>query len=217
MNLGNVLIADDHPFVLSFLQNLLEEHFEINKITTLLTLSDLNKDIEKNTYDLYILDLEFKDGNCYEVINTIKSQQKKARIIVNTAHRESWHINALLKLNPNSIVLKDSCEKYLLEAVSAVMKGETFLCPNCRKLKYNYSSSAKRSKGLQKEITPKEREILQLIVDGATTQNIADACNISVNTVEYHRKNLIVKLEAENAAHLTAKAIYYQLVELKNK
>lgn len=217
MNLGNVLIADDHPFVLTFLQKLLEEHFEVNKITTLLTLSELNKDIEKNTYDLYILDLEFKEGNCYELINTIKSQQKKARIIINTAHREPWHINALLKLNPNGIVLKDSCEKHLLEAVSTVVKGETFFCPNCRKLKYNYSSNAKRAKGLQKEITSKEREILQLIANGATTQEIADACNISVNTVEYHRKNLIVKLEAENAAHLTAKAIYYQLVELKNK
>ena len=217
MNLGNVLIADDHPFVLTFLQKFLEEHFNIDKVTTLLTLSDLNKEIEKNTYDLYILDLEFKDGNCYELINTIKSQQKKAKIIVNTGHREPWHINALLKLNPNSIVLKDSCEKYLLEAVSAVMKDETYLCPSCRKFKYNYSSNAKRAKGLQKEITPKEREILQHIANGATTQEIADACHITVNTVEYHRKNLIVKLEAENAPHLIAKAIYYQLVELKNK
>lgn len=217
MNLGNVLIADDHPFVLTFLRKLLEGHFETSKVTTIGTLPELNKEVGKQEYDLYILDLEFKEGNCYELINTIKREQKKAKIIINTGHRESWNINALLKLNPNGIVLKDSCEKHLIEAIEKVMNGEMYLCPSCRKLKYNYSPNAKRANNLQKEITPKEREILQHIANGSTTQEIADVCNITVNTVEYHRKNLIVKLEAENAPHLIAKAIYYQLVELKNK
>ena len=217
MNLGNVLIADDHPFVLTFLRKLLEDHFETNKITTIRTLPELNKEVEKLEYNLYVLDLEFKEGNCYELIHIIRNEQKKAKVIVNTGHRESWHINALLKLKPDAIVLKDSCEKHLIEAVSTVMDDEIYLCPSCKKLKYNYSTNAKRTQSLQKEVTPKEREILQHIANGATTQEIADACNITINTVEYHRKNLIVKLEAENAPHLIAKAIYYQLVELKNK
>jgi len=217
MKLGNVLIADDHPFVLTFVRKLLEEHFETGEVAAITNLSELSIEIQDKQYDLYILDLEFKDGNCYELIDKIKRQQKNAKILINTGHGESWHINALLKLNPDGIVMKDSCEKYLIEAVSVIMRGETYFCPNCIKLKHHYKRDAKRTKGLQEEITPKERAILEHIANGFTTQEIADKCHISVNTVEFHRKNLIVKLEAENAPHLTAKAIYYKLIELKKK
>ena len=217
MNLGNVLIADDHPFVLTFVRKLLEEHFHTGKVATLTNLSELNKEVQNSQYHLYILDLEFKEGNCYELIDKIRRQQKEAKILINTGHGESWHINALLKLNPDGIVMKDSCEKYMIEAISAIMNGETFFCPNCKMLKHQYKRDAKRTKGIQEEITPKERTILEHIANGLTTQEIADRCNISVNTVEFHRKNLIIKLEAENAPHLTAKAIYYKLIELKKK
>lgn len=217
MNLGNVLIADDHSFVLSFIRDLLKRNFDADEITCLTNLVDLNKEVEKRQYDLYVLDLDFKEDNCYGLIAKIRELQKKARIIINTAHWESWHINALLKQNVNGIVLKDACEKYLPEAVSTVMNDGFYLCPGCRRLKYNYSNNAKVTNGLQKEVTSKELEILEDIANGYTTPDIAERCNISINTVEYHRKNLMLKLGAENGPHLIAKAIYYQLVNLKNK
>lgn len=217
MNLGKVLIADDHSFVLNFIRELLNKNFDTDEIVTLNNLPDVNKKLEKDQYDLYVLDLDFKEDNCYELINKIRRLQKDAKIIINTAHWESWHINALLKLCINGIVLKDSCDKYLPEAVTAVMNEDFYLCPNCRTLKYNYAYNAKKTRGIQKEITDKELEILENIANGYTTPKIAERCNISINTVEFHRKNLILKLEAENAPHLVAKAIYYQLIDLKNK
>jgi len=217
MNLGSVLVADDHSFVLSFIHKLLEKNFDINEITLLTNLSDLNKETDKKLYDLYILDLDFKEDNCYEAIAKIRQQQKEAKIIINTAHWESWHINALLKLSLNGIVLKDSCDRYLIEAVTAAINGDFYLCPSCKNLRYNYRTNAKRSDKLQKEVTPKELEILEYVANGYTTAEIAEKCGISVNTVEFHRKNLVLKLEAENAPHLVAKAIYYKIIELKNK
>lgn len=217
MNIGSVLVADDHSFVLNFIRELLEEKFETTDITCLGNLPDLNRVVEKNQYDLYILDLDFKEGNCYDAIRTIKKKQKKAKIIINTSHRESWHINTLLRLNLSGIVLKDACDKYLPEAITAAMNDTFFLCPSCKSMKYNYLHDAKRTRGLLKEITDKELEILEDIANGHTTPEIAARRNISINTVEFHRKNLIVKLEAENAPHLIAKAIYYQLIDLTNK
>lgn len=217
MNIGSVLAADDHTFVLNFIRDILEKNFETNGMTCLSNLSDLNKEISKKQYDLYVLDLDFKEDNCYELIAKIRAQQKKAKIIINTAHWESWHINALLKISIDGIVLKDACEKYLAEAVSAVVNDRFYLCPNCQMLRYNYLKNARKAKILQKEITLKELAILGNIADGYTTPDIAKRCNISVNTVEFHRKNLMLKLGAENAPHLIAKAIYYQLVDLKNK
>lgn len=217
MNLGTVLIADDHAFVLHFIRELLLKQFLIDDIVSLTNLPAIKKAIERQEFDLYILNLDFRGENSFPLIDKIRKQQKNARIIVNIDHWASWHINTLLRQGLNGIVLKETCDRYLPEAVNAVVSGNTYLCPNCKSLKQNYALDVRKNREMRKEITDKELEILSNIANGYTTIQIADRCNISVNTVEFHRKNLILKLEAENAPHLVAKAVYYRLVELENR
>lgn len=213
MKIKSILIADDHELIMVGINSILKEHFTIDEIVMLTNPQDVIDQVDKRLFDLYILDLEFKDITGFSLIKHIRKKDPNAKIIVNTMHEEIWNVNQLLELGTNAIILKRSSGEYLKHAVTAVMKNKQFLCPKFEKLKEKYAIYRKRVKSKNSQLTQTEQIVLKYIVEGYTSKAIAEALSVSEDAIEAHRKNLFIKLEARNVAHLVSIAIRQQLVE----
>jgi DNA-binding NarL/FixJ family response regulator len=213
MKIGKVLIADDHELVIDGIRNLLHESFIIEDIITFTEPEKILNEIKKERFDLYILDLEFKEMSGFALIESIREDHPESRIIVVTMHEEIWNINYLLKLKVDGIVLKKESRKYLNEAIVSVMSNNSFLCPRFEKLCRRSVVGKRLNKTKNSRPTQSELNVLKYIVEGYSSKEIAIYLSVTEDTIEAHRKNLFIKLDARNVAHLVSIAIRQRLVE----
>lgn len=212
-HLYNILIGDDHELIIKGICNVLEDNFKVDIIETFTNPEEIIGRIKEIHFELYILDLEFQSMSGFDLIKAIRKEHTNARIIIVTMHEEIWNINYLQVLNVNGMILKKSSGEYLNKAVTTVMNNKQFLCPRFEELKartiaYRRLRKSKNSQPSQTELT-----VLKHIVDGYSSKQIADILCVTEDTIEAHRKNLFLKLEARNAAHLVSIAIRQRLIE----
>lgn len=212
--IGKVLVADDHELVIKGICNILNEKFKIGEIKEFTDPELVLGEIKKGPFDLYILDIEFEGMSGFDLITQIREMHHDAKIIVITMHDELWNVKHLLSLNVDGILLKKSSGIYLETAVKAVINNEIFLCPIFTKLKKRNMVYIKKQKNDNCAPTQAELVVLKHIVQGFSSKEISEALGVSENTIEAHRKNLFVKLEARNVAHLVSIAIRHHLVEV---
>jgi len=212
LNLQNILVADDHELVIQGVCNILNDAFDIQCVATFTDPEEVLEEILRCAFDLYILDLEFERMSGFELIRQIRQVHAEAKIIVVTMHDEIWHVNHLLQLQVNGVLLKRTSSDYLVKAVEAVMDNQSFFCPAFKQVQARSAAYSRDRKPVNK-ISPSEQTVLQHIVNGYTSKQIADAMCLTENTIEAHRKSLFLKLEARNMAHLVSIAIRQRLVE----
>lgn len=208
-----VLIADDHNLILDGISVILGKAFAFGAITAVTEGKEVCKEIKKQQFDLYILDLELKDMSGFELIKIIRDMDTDSRIIINTMHEEIWNIKRLMEMNINGIVLKSSASKHIVEATASVLSGKEYFCPRFSYLKSHHSVCHRNMNGKNSLPTPQEKLVLKYIVQGYTTQEIADKLSVTDNTIETHRKNLFLKLGARNVAQLVSIGINSGLVD----
>lgn len=213
MGVNKVLVADDHELILSSICNILVNKMKIDEenIDTFTSAEQALCAVNRTDYDLYILDLEFQKLSGFDLIDRIREKEHHAKIVVCTMHREVWNVNRLLEKNVNGIILKNSANIYLEQAIESVSKGVQFLCPMFKEVKYK--SQVYRNKVKKSTLTEREKDVLGLVVLGLSSKAIAAELEISENAVEKYRKNLFLKLDVENVVQLVRVAIYYRLVE----
>ena len=211
--INKILVADDHELILNSICAILTKKRNINKecIDTFTSSEQVLNAIKHSSYDLYILDLEFQKLSGFELIESIRQKDFDAKILICTMHQEVWNVNRLLESDINGIVLKNSANIYLEQAIDAMTKGEYFLCPKFKEVKYK--SQTGKNKIKNNNLTNREKEILQLVVAGNSSKDVANQLGISENTVEKHRKNIFLKLDVSSVAELVRIAIHHRLVE----
>lgn len=214
MDTCKVLVADDHELILTSICSILVNKFSINSdnISVFTSSGQVLDEIKNTKYDLYILDLEFQGLSGFDLIQSIREKDCAARIIICTMHQEVWNINRLLEADVNGVILKNSANIYLEQAINCVTKGGKFLCPKFKEIQYK--SQAYKNKIKKHVLTDREKEVLKLVVDGYSSKEIATLLDISENGVEKHRKNLFLKLDVENVVQLVRVAIYHRLIEI---
>lgn len=212
--IGKVLVADDHELVIKGICDILNEKFTIAHITVFTEPEKVVDEIQRGPFDLYILDIEYEGMSGFDLISRIRERYTDARIIVITMHDELWNIKQLLALNVNGILLKRSSGSYLEEAVRTVMNNELYLCPLSARIKKRNAVYIKKIKNRNSTPSRAELAVLKYIVKGNSSKEISEVLGVSENTIESHRKNLFVKLEAKNVAHLVSIAIREHLIEL---
>ena len=200
----NILIADDHPLVIQPLKQLISEILPNATIYTIASWKELELDFRR-CVNLFILDLEMPDGNAVDKILEINRKCPKSKIIVFTSHCQSWVFNGLAKCNINAFVSKLSDPSELIEAIKTLNEDEPFMCSEFRRVYFN----CKEKLLAVDHLTLREQEILALVLNAKSTKEIAHELNISVNTVETHRKNLFVKFEVKNVVGLVNKATVF--------
>jgi DNA-binding NarL/FixJ family response regulator len=198
-----VLIVEDHPIVSDSLLRLINESFEntlcVHAATGAKGLSYLNG----NLFDIILLDINLPDMSGIDFSIQAISRFPGLKILVVTSLAQRHIIEKAVRAGVKGFVLKTSDIKDITEGIKKVMEGESYFGAGVREIMSGHSVSG-TSEPL---ITRRESDILRLIADGFTNQEIAEKLFISTSTVDSHRKNLLVKFDAKNTAALVKTAI----------
>ena len=137
----------------------------------------------------------------FELIEQIRLLYPDMRIIIETMHSEVWVVRRMVKADVDAVILKQSDPENLQEAIQSVLAGRKYYCPHFQK------SRKKLPPEMSQVLSKRELEVLKCISEGLKSNEIAETLYISVNTVEFHRKQIMLKLEAKNASDMLIKAI----------
>lgn len=211
---ATVLLTDNHALILQGLQSVITKMPEIGKVCIASSGNEVLSMHGLQSFDLYFLDVELPEMENLTLLRQIRRSYPSARIIVSMMHGEPWVIKAALQLDLNGVVLKSGDVSELTEAVRVVLQGGRYFSQKFEEFELRLS---KRKKGMTEcstWLTPREKDVLREIAAGMQTREIAERLHVSVNTVESHRKSLMLKLEARNAVELVVKAIRMRLVQV---
>jgi len=174
--------------------------------------------IRKLKPDLVLLDLSMPKMGGISVMKEVKRELPDTRILALTIHESDQYVLEAFDAGTDGYCIKDASRQELILAVDSVLAGKTYISPGISgQVMEGYITGRKKMKEHSRwdTVTQREREVLKLLAEGHTNNEIADFLSISVKTVEKHRANLIAKLDLHNVAQLTAYAIEKGLMEPK--
>ena len=202
-----VFITDDHQLVIDGVKSILEESEDIEVVGEALSGEATLERLNKVEVDVLLLDLRMPNGmGGMEVAKELLSRENPIKILVLTMYNEPQVTKQLLEIGVLGCLLKNSGKKDMLNAIHKVNKGERHFDSEVTNTLFD--SIDKSKKAAEKvELTNREREVLKLIANELTTNEIADKLFISTHTVETHRKNLLSKLNVKNIAGLVRFAV----------
>ena len=205
-----VLIADDHQIVREGLRSMLEKEPGIKVVgeaeegrTTLRLAREL-------TPDVIIMDVAMPDLNGIEATRQITAEFPTIKVIALSMHDDRRFVLNMIKAGAKGYLLKDSAFKELAKAIRAVMANKTYLSSEIANIvvkDYLLATATSDESSVFTILTPREREVLQLIAEGKTTNQTAEHLHISIKTVETHRTQIMGKLKVKGIAELTKYAI----------
>src|ERR1044072_9126486 len=205
-----ILLADDHKLMRSVLRLLLERQPDM---TVVAEADDGREAVEKTASlkpDVAVLDIAMPNLNGIEACLQITQSNPAIAIVMLSMHSDESYVLRALKAGARAYLLKDSAESDLVRAIHAVAEGKSFFSPAVSKvLLEDYVRKLQRAGGEDSLglLTPREREILQLIAEGKSNKDVANLLNLSVYTVETHRANLMQKLNLRSVPELILYAV----------
>jgi DNA-binding NarL/FixJ family response regulator len=205
-----VLIADDHVIFRQGLLNLLQSSKNIAIAGEAGSGPDTINLVTREEPDIAILDISMPGFDGFEILQRIRSQGIKTKVIFLTMHKDTLTAKKALQSGASGYVLKDNAFEDLLYAINTVSTGGTFISPSV----LESVIKAPSYEGKESQIlTLREREVLKLIASGLKNKQIAHELFISIKTVETHRTNIMQKLDIHTTASLVQYAIKIGLLE----
>jgi DNA-binding NarL/FixJ family response regulator len=198
-----VFIVDDHNLVIEGIASLLENDSEIDVIGSANTGQDCLDFFKGNTTDLVLLDINLPDISGLDLCKILKTKYPNLKIIALSTLNQSTYINKMMAYGADGYLLKNVGRTELSEAILNVMAGQKVLSEEVAKI---VKISKERLEALP-ILTKRETEILKLVAEGLTNQQIGEKLFISIDTVDSHRKNLHTKLGVNNTALLVRFAL----------
>lgn len=202
-----ILLADDHFLVLDGLEVLLSTFDFVEETNRALNYNELKNNIEKQFFDVLLLDIHFGKHDGREIIQEIKALRPDMKIIALTSHADSVTVKSSINAGFDGYLLKIDGREEIEKALKAVTNNERYFSTKTQQVFFEMSTTKNKM-----ELTDREKEILQLIVEEKTTKEIADQLCLSEKTIESHRSNIMIKLEVRNIAGMVKKAIMEGLV-----
>jgi len=210
MRKTRILLADDHKLMRSGLKALIEQQPDL---TVVGEADDGRQAVALAVSlkpDLLVMDIGMPNLNGIEAAHQITQANPATAIVILSMHSDESYVLRALKAGAKGYLLKDSAESDLIRAVHAVAGGKSFFSPAVSKvLLDDYVRKLQRS-GAEDSydlLTPREREILQLIAEGKSNKDVANLLNLSVYTVETHRSNIMEKLNLRGIPELILYAV----------
>ena len=202
-----ICIVDDHPVVIEGLKSLLTKEQLVTTITFVSGKSFLDF-FSKNEVDVVLLDIMLPDINGIDVCREIKEVRPETIVIGISNQAERSIIMQMLQNGANGYLLKNSSSEDLMQCINDCLDGKIGLSEEVKRIMANPSKLLPSLPSISK----REKEILNQIANGKTTQDIADELYLSPLTVETHRRNLLQKFDVKNVAELVKVAVKYELI-----
>ena len=213
-----VLIADDHTIVRKGLCSLLRDEGDITVVGEAKNGREVLDTIEGLLPDVIVMDVNMPLLNGIEVTRHVKKAFPSTEIIILTMYSDEEYVHEALMAGASGFLLKDTIPQDLVTAIRTVFQGESFLSPSISKtVIHRYAKLGQHSEDEleKKELTTREREIVQLIAEGYHNREISEALYISPKTVEVHKQNIQKKLDVYGTAELTKYAIKKGIIKLE--
>jgi len=208
-----IAIADDHPMVINGLKDMLSNCSHILLTATYPDGEALLAGLKAAQPDVLLLDIQLPDRNGDELAPVILKMYPALRILTLTNFDNTLYVSNMLKSGVLGYLLKNTDQETLIEAIETVYRGDVFLKPAMKDKLEQFRQQIKRKTSSRFALTPREKDILRLIVDEYSNQEIAEKLFLSLRTVENYRLNLSLKLEVKNTAGLVRKAIELGLLQ----
>ena len=205
-----ILLADDHQLMRSGLRLLIEQQSDLTVVGEAADGREAVALAKSLRPDVAVMDISMPNLNGIEAAHQITQTHGEIAVIVLSMHPDESYVLRSLKAGAKGYLLKDSAETDLIAAVRAVARGKSFFSPAVSKvLLDDYIRKLKRSgaEDAYDLLTPREREVLQLVVEGKSNKEVANLLNLSVYTVETHRSNIMQKLNLKGVPELTLYAV----------
>ncbi len=204
-----VTIIDDHQLFAEGVIQLLNDVPSIQMDTFYHSYDQFTQKDQLEHYDVMLLDINLDTENGIEICQKIKAKDSAIKIIALTMINEMSVIRKMINSGADGYLLKNVDKNELEKAIREVHQGNQYLGKNTSHIVYNQIRSTKERTPVKllPSLSRREKEVLALIVEEYTTQEIADTLHIGFSTVETHRRNLSIKLGARNTAGLVRIAI----------
>ena len=205
-----IVLADDHKLMRSGLRVLLEQQPDFTVVGEASDGRDAVALVASQRPDVLVMDIGMPSLNGIEAAAQITQSHPEVAIVMLSMHSDESYVLRALKAGAKGYLLKDSAEADLIRAVHAVADGKSFFSPAVSKvLLDDYVRKLQRS-GTEDPydlLTPREREVLQLVAEGKSNKEVAQLLNLSVYTIETHRSNIMEKLNLHGVPELILYAV----------
>jgi DNA-binding NarL/FixJ family response regulator len=208
MTKPRVLLADDHRIVAEGLKGILAEEFELVGIAE--DGRALVKAARELRPDVIVADISMPHLNGIDALAPLKRDNPDVRVVFLTMHRDAAYARRALEAGASGYVLKHSAPAELVLAVRAALQGNTFITPDLAAEVFR-TAKDKDANPLA-ALTPRQREILQLLAEGKSAKEVGAALDLSARTVEFHKYAMMEALRIDNSAELIRFAIKHGLI-----
>jgi DNA-binding NarL/FixJ family response regulator len=212
MKRPRILLADDHTILLEGLKGLLGAEFEL--VGTVEDGRALVAAAEQLNPDIILLDISMPLLNGIEAGRQIKKLLPKVKLIYLTMHCDVSFVRKALQVGASGYLLKRSASVELAQAIHSVLDGQLYITPMIRsEVMHALIESQSRPAKFSSKLTPRQREVLQLVAEGRSAKEIAHILGLSVKTVEFHKQRIMEELGVRSTAELTKYAVKHGIVE----
>jgi len=215
MKKPRVLMADDHSLILAGLRKLVEGECEV--VGTVEDGRALVEAAQKLRPDLILLDISMPLLNGLEATRQLTKLVPESKVIILTMHASPIYATEAFQAGASGYLLKRSAASELNQAIQSVLQGRQYLTPLITKDVLDSvfkPSTGERGTPASTALTPRQREVLQLVAEGRGTKEIATILSVSVKTVEFHRSRIMQQLDIHTTADLTKYAITHGITGL---
>jgi DNA-binding NarL/FixJ family response regulator len=213
MKRPRILLADDHVLVAEALRGMLASVYDVvGTVSDGRSLLDAAMTLKP---DLIVVDIGMPQLNGLDATRQIKRLLPNVKVIILTQNEESGLVVEAFQAGATGYLLKHSAPKELLQAIEEVLKGASYLSPRIT----SGAVAAMLRSGVVKpreacELTPRQREVIQLLAEGRSMKEIADVLTISLRTVAAHKYRVMEQLEIKTNAELYRYAVKHQIITL---
>jgi two-component system response regulator NreC len=211
-----ILLADDHKILRQGLRTLLAKEMDMEVLAEAEDGRQAVRLVRELSPQVVIMDVGMPDLNGIEATRQILQESPETKVIALSMHSDRRFVTNMIKAGASGYLLKDSAFEELATAIRVVMARKTYLSHEIAHVvvKDYVKGGSKEDPSVFSVLSPREREVLQLMAEGKTNRQIAEMLHVSLKTVETHRQQIMNKLEIHNIVELTKYAIREGLVSL---
>jgi len=205
-----ILLADDHVVMRSGLRLLLERQPNLHVVCEAAYGQEAVRLAAAEKPEVVIMDIAMPHLNGVEATRQIVMRNPETAVVILSMHSDESYVLRSLKAGARAYLLKDSAEADLIAAIHAIGEGKSFFSPGVRRIlkeDYMHQLAEQGAEDSYELLTPREREVLQLVAEGKSNKEVANLLNLSLYTVETHRTHILQKLNLHSVPELILYAV----------